>query len=172
MIGWFIVPYKRRRYLVEPGEPDILLRPTRYCAMYDAAKQIRALGGQCQWSETEILGNRAIVKVRTSQAALDALDQLFRRLPKDRLDDSLADLSPAVLARIRDEILDMGYPLAEIRDRFGDDLSIYTLRDVLRFMARRRLKPRYDAGSDEIVCDGAVQPVKSVENVDSRITEN
>ena len=164
-IGWYVVPYVRDR---RPESPQ----PSRYCAMCDAATQIRAQGIECEWSEAEILGNRAIVKVNTRQAALNVLDGLFGRLPKDRLDDSLADLPSGVLVAIRDEMLDMGYPMAEIRDRFGDDLSVYTLRDVLRFMARRRLRPRYDAGSDEIICDGPAQLVKPIESVDARITED
>jgi hypothetical protein len=158
--AWFIAPYKRRAGAARPG---------RYCAMDDFTAQIIAEGGH--WSETEVLGNRALVKVRASADTLTqiAAEQGIKRLPKDRLDDSLATLSPAVRQAIRAELEDMGYTLAEIQARFGTDLSAYTLGDVLRFAASRRLKPRYDAGSDAIVCDGPAQQCRPLNDVDAEV---
>jgi len=162
-IGWFIVPYKRRTKR---------RRPTRYCAMDDYTSQIRAHGGM--WAESEVLGNRAIVKVRAPVAVLAALNDVpgFKRIPKDRLDDSLADLSQTVRAYLRDEILDMGYTIEELRERFGNDLGAYTLRDVLKFMARRRRKPRYNPATDEIILDGEIQECREIENLDAAVTED
>jgi hypothetical protein len=157
-VGWYIVPYKRRE-----GQGI----PTRYPAIDDYTAQIHAAGGQ--WAETEVLGNRCLVKVRASAAVLNKLDGIYKRLPKDRLNDSLADLPPAVKSAIRDELLDMGYSLAELQERFGDDLSIYTLRDVLRFAARRRLKPRWDREVDQIMLDGEEQHCRSVKSVDKEV---
>jgi hypothetical protein len=160
-IGWYIVPYEIRI----TGEPI----PTRYCAIDDYTPQIYAAGGQ--WAETEVLGNRAIVKVRAPAAGLSALDATYRRIPKNRLDDSLADLPAAIKVALRDEIQDQGYSLVEIRARFGDDLGAYTLRDVLRFMASRRLQPRWDWIADEIILDGPAQACRSVESVDAEVKE-
>jgi hypothetical protein len=159
--AWFIVPYKRRDHYGRPG---------RYCAMDDFTAQIIAEGGW--WTETEVLGNRALVKVRASAATLTqiAAEQGIKRLPKDRLDDSLATLSPAARQAIRAELEDMGYTLAEIQARFGTDLSAYTLGDVLRFAATRRLKPRYDSSSDTIVCDGPAQLCRALAEVDAEVT--
>jgi hypothetical protein len=156
-VAWYIVPYGRR-----PGS-----RPVRYPAIDDYSSQIHQYGGQ--WAETEILGNRCIVKVRAPQAVLSALDGVYKRLPKDRLDDVLADLPLAVRRALRDELADMGYALDEIRARFGDDLGAYTLRDVLRFAATRRFKPRYDAATDSIILDGSEQSCRSVESVDVEV---
>lgn len=160
MIGWYIVPYKQRL-----GQHW----PTRYCAMDDYTEEIVESGGW--WSETEVLGDRAIVKVRARRAVLNALDVVFKRLPKSRLDDSLADLSSKVKQAIKSELLDMGYSVSEILERLPGDLGDYTLRGVLRFMARRRLKPRYDSETDMIVLDGPVQECRSVESVDGEVTE-
>ena len=161
--GWYIIPYRRRR-----GRR----RPTRYVAIDDHTAQLRTYGGD--WSEVEVLGDRAIVKVRAPAAVLQALSDLpgYRRVPRDRLDDSLSDLTAAAKTALRDEILDMGYTIDELRARFGDDLGAYTLRDVLRFMARRRRKPRYDADTDLIVCDGPVQPCRDVDELDAAIAED
>jgi hypothetical protein len=159
--AWYIVPYKRR-----PAWP-----PTRYPAIDDHTAQIRALAGE--WTETEILGNRCIVKVRAPAAALEQLATLpnYKRLPKDRLDDPLADLPPAALTALRDEILDQGYTLAEIQARFPDaNLANTTLGDVLRFMATRRRKPRWDPDVEEIVLDGPVQTSRPVDEVDRVIS--
>jgi len=160
-VAWFIIPYKR--------DPNVLA--TRYPAIDDHTAEIESYGGR--WSETEVLGNFCIVKVRAPVAVLNALAAIdgYRRLPKDRLDDPLSDLSVQVLKQIRNELEDMGYPLAEIKDRFGNDLSIYTLRDILKFATRRRLKPRYNASTDEIILDGPVQPVKPLELVDTEIED-
>lgn len=156
-IGWYIVPYKRHP----------VLDRTRYPAIDDYTAQLLEHGGT--WAETEVLGNRCIVKVRAPAAVLQVLDGLYKRIPKDRLDDSLADLPAAIKRALRDELEDMGYSLAEIRARFGDDLGAYTLRDVLRFAASRRRKPRWDAETDEIVLDGEVQGCRPVEDVDREV---
>lgn len=159
-IGWYVVPYKRRL----DAE-----RPTRYCSMDDHTATILAAGGA--WSETEVLGDRAIVKVRATPAVLTGLNGVagFIRLPKDILDDSLASLSAGVKTAIRNELQSAGYTLAEIQARFGTDLGQYTLRDVLRFFASRRLKPRYDAGTDTIILDGPEQACRDVEDVDGEV---
>lgn len=159
-IGWYIVPYKRRTDAATP---------TRYCSMDDHTAAILAVGGA--WSETEVLGDRAIVKVRATPAILSQLNGVagFRRLPKDLLGDSLASLSAGAKTAIRNELTDAGYTLAEIQARFGSDLGQYTLRDVLRFFASRRLKPRYDAGTDTIILDGSVQVCRDIDDVDGDI---
>ena len=158
-IAWFICPYKRKQGAA---------RPTRYCAMDDFTAQIFGEGGK--WSETEILGNRAIVKVRASDALLNtiAAAPTFRRIPLAALDNSLSSLTVGQRTAIRNELLDAGYTLDEVNTRFPD-LAVVTLRQVLRFMASRRLKPRYDQPTDSIVCDGAVQNCRAVESVDGDV---
>lgn len=156
-VGWYIVPYKR----------DTRWRAARYPEIDDYTDQIQAAGGR--WAETEVLGNRCLVKVRAPTAVLDALDGVYKRLPKDRLDDSLADLPAGVKQALKDEALDMGYSVAELRARFPGDLGDYTLRDVLRFMATRRLKPRYDSETDSIILDGVAQACRRVDSVDTEV---
>ena len=158
-IGWYIVPYKRR------GANKII--PERYCTIDDYTKQIKSDGGS--WSEAEVLGDRVIVKVKATALTLAILDGIFKRIPKNILDDSLADLPLKVKKALKDEILNMGYTLAEIQERFPNDLGTYTLRDVLKFMATRRLKPRYDVATDTIICDGIIQPVRPIESVDNAV---
>ena len=141
-IAWFIAPYVRR---------DRAGIPIRACLVHDYAEQIRANGGA--FRTIEILGNHALVKVRAPQAILDAGAALpgVDRLSKDRLDDPLSDLSPAVKQRLRDLAEELGYSLQEINDRFPNDLGTYTLGDVLRFLATRWRRPYYDAPTDTIL---------------------
>lgn len=159
-LTWFICPYKPR-----PSKPRF-----RYCAMDDFTPQIRADGGD--WHETEVLGNRAVVKVRALLVTLTTIAATpgFQRMPKDHLDDSLSDLSPLARQEILDQLEAMGYSLAEIQAALGNDLGTKTLREVLRFAATRRLKPRYDAGTATIVLDGPIQACRSVESVDEAVT--
>ena len=161
-VAWYIVRYKRDQ---REGTPH----PARYCAIDDYTTQIYGYGGE--WTETEVLGNRAIVKVRARKAILDALDAVFKRLPKNRLDDSLVDLPTGVKQALRNELLDMGYTVGQILEHLPGNLGDYTLRDLLRFATRRRLKPRYDAQTDTIHCDGIVQACRPIESVDAEVTE-
>lgn len=161
---WFICPYKRRI-----GD-DI---PSRYCAMDDFTPQIIQTDGG-YWSETEVLGNRAIVKVKAEPSTIATIAGTagFKRLPKDLLNSPLSDLTQGQKTALKDEILDMGYTSGELSAWFGNDgvnIGNFTLKDVLKKMATRRLKPRYDSGTDTIVLDGAVQPVKTIDKVDSEV---
>lgn len=76
MIAFFVVPMKRDDFLL--GSTPT---PGRYCAMNDFTPEIRADGGE--WSEAEIGGNRAIVKVRADESTLNtiAAEPTFTRLP-------------------------------------------------------------------------------------------
>lgn len=99
-IGWFIAPYKRR---TDP------VRVRRYCAMDDFTDQVAA------WSEVEVLGQHAIVKVSESSAVLSSIAGTagFQRIPVARLDDPLSSLSVAQRNAIRideteEEVKDTG----------------------------------------------------------------
>ena len=160
MIAWFICQYKRR--------PDAF-DPTRYCAMDDFTSLILTDGGA--WAETEVLGGRAIVKVRASSTTLDTLAATidFRRLPKIKLDDSLSDLTAAQRNVIVQDLRDMGYTSVEIQAELGTDIRQKMLGDVLRFAAKRRLTPRYDAVTDTIPLDGPVQACRPLSSVDNEV---
>lgn len=159
-IAWFLAPYDR--ILAERF-------PARECRMNVYTALIAADGGA--WAETEVLGNHAVVKVRASAETLAtiAADPDITRLPVALLDDPLSSLSPAQKTAIRNKVQALGYTLAEINARFPGDLGDYTLRDVLRFVATRRRKPRYEAGTDSIVLDGVAVTPESVESVDGRV---
>jgi len=64
--------------------------------MDDHTATILTDGGD--WSETEVLGDVAIVKVRASDATLTTVNASpgFLQIPVARLSDSLASLRPAV----------------------------------------------------------------------------
>lgn len=158
--AWFICTYKRRK-----NTP----RPIRYCAMDDFTKQINDDGGD--WAETEVLGNYAIVKVRASDATLDTIANTsgFFRLPLNFLDASLSSLTGTQRTNIKDRLLAMGYTADDVTTALGSNLSTRTLGEVLRFAASRRLKPRYDAVSDQIVLDGEVQACKPIDDVDREV---
>lgn len=165
-VTWFLAPYKRQDKVIN----GVLIFRGRYCAMDDFTALILADGGM--WSETEVLGNHALVKVRASAATLTtiAAAQGIRRLPKDALDDPLSSLTNAQRTALRDLIESLGYPRAEWQAALGTNLGLRTLREVLQFIRRRRLKPRYDAGSNTIVLDGAVQQTRTLESVDLAVT--
>jgi len=58
VIGYFLCPYKR----------SLIIPRQRYCAMNDFHAQIRADGGA--WSESEVAGNQAVVKISASASLL------------------------------------------------------------------------------------------------------
>lgn len=160
MIAWFVAPYVRR-----PGVERI----SRYCVIDDLTDLIRADGGD--WSETEVLGNWALVKVSASAstiAAVDALTGVFL-MPFTSLDDSLSGLAQNAKNQWRQQMLAQGYTSAEIDAALPGDLGNYTARQVLDFMATRRLKVRYDAGTDTIIADGEPQVVRPVADIDAAV---
>lgn len=163
-MAWFICPYKRDTPL--PGLPHV---PRRYCAMRDFNDLITSDGGD--WRETEILGDRAIVKVRASPSTLSTINAApgFVRIPLDAMDNPLSSLSSAQRTAIRNQVLDAGYTNAEVTARFPN-LATNTVGDVLRFLATRRKKPRYDAATDTIVLDGADQPCVPIDAIDQRVS--
>ena len=156
---WFIVPYKRRL-----TDPD----PTRYCAMDDFTAQIKADGGG--WSETEILGDRALVKVRASVSTIAQLAMVFTQLPGAGLTNNFSGLLTQEKTDLNSELLLMGYSQAEIDTVLGSDLTNKTLEEFLQFSATRRKKPRYDAQTDTIICDGPDQTCKPVLTVEQEIS--
>lgn len=160
MIGWYIAPYKM-------FDPAILGNPdrTRYCAMMDYSPQIKSDGGK--WSETEVLGDRAVVKVRASQTTLTFLDGVFTRMPKDDTEDLLSSVSIGGKASLKIEGLDMGYTNTEWEKEFPNNLGTYKLKEVLHFYTKRRLKPRWDGS--KIVIDGIEQSCKPIELVDIEV---
>lgn len=164
-LAFYLVPMKRDDFLLGPTKT-----PGRYCAMNDFTSQIRADGGA--WAETEVLGGRAIVKVRASLTLLTTIAGTagFRRIPLNRLNDPLSSLSTTQRQALKQELLDAGYTVEEFQARFPGGLATVTLGDVLRFMATRRLKPRYNSGTDEIILDGPIQSVRSLASVDAEVT--
>lgn len=158
-VAWFICPMER---VTHPR------RVIRQCAMNRFTSAIVADGGD--WAETEVLGQRAVVKVRAANATLNAIAGTagFRRVPLAALNDPLSSLSTAQRNAVRDAILELGYTAEEINARFPT-LAGATLGDVLRFMASRRRKVRYDAVNDVVVDDGVVVVPRRVDDVDARV---
>jgi hypothetical protein len=162
-VGWFLVPYKRR--------PDVF-RVVRYVAIDDLTPAIIADGGV--WSEVEVLGQHAIVKVRAASGTLQDVANLagVQRIPVARLDDSLSSLTNQQKTAIRNKVTSLGYSIAELQDRFPNDLGSYTLRELLLFIASRRRKVRYDVQADAIIEDGDVQPVRPLDDADSDVADD
>ncbi len=161
-VAWFIVPYKRMAGAHQP---------TRYCSMDDFTASILADGGA--WSETEVLGSVALVKVRASDATLTTINAAagMLRIPNHfALSDTLGDLTAGQRTAIVNQLQTMGYDITEIRNVMpaGGWASV-TLGQVLKFAATRRLRPRYDSGTDTIICDGASDPVRPVDDVDGEV---
>ena len=65
---------------------------------------------------------------------------------------------------LRAELEDMGYSSLEAS---SGDLGI--LEDFLKKATTRRLKPRYDSKTDEIIVDGIEQSCRSIESVDREV---
>ncbi len=160
-IAWYIVPYVRDRRIGSP-------QPCRCCELCFDNKQIWDAGGK--WTCVEVLGNRAIVKINAPDAILTMVDSKYKRLPKDRLDDSLSDLPSGVKTALKNEILNMGYTLADVQAKFGDNLRQNTLKDVLKFMVKRKRQFRYVPETDDFVCDGDVKNCNTtIEAIDNKV---
>lgn len=160
--AWFLSPYKRRT-----DRPGIV----RYCAVDDLSDLVAADDGA--WSEAEVLGDHAIVKVRASAATLTAIAALpgVSRLPADRRDQSLSSLSGPQKSALRARVSALGYTADEIAAALPGDLGSHTLGDVLDLIASRRRKVRYDPDADAIVADGPDQPTRPVADLDDEVAD-
>lgn len=136
--------------------------------MDDFTNQIYAAGGR--WAETEVLGNKAIVKVNAPDALIPTLDSTFTRFPKDSLNDSLASLSTAQKNALKNFIQNLGYTAQEIQDDLGLDIGTETLRDVLVFIAKRRLAPVWNATNLDFDCIGTEFSCRSIDSVEQEVT--
>lgn len=148
--AWGLAQYKPRL-----GKPQV-----RYCAIDDYRDMIAADGGT--YAYREILGNYAVIAVKNVTAAtLQAIanDPVIRPFPGvTQLNDNLGVLTNAQWAGYRQFALDLGYPAAEWDAAFtgAGTQSSYTLRDVIVFVCRRRITPRWDVAGQAIVLDGVV----------------
>jgi hypothetical protein len=163
-LAWFICQYK-----IKTGN----WRPVRYCAMDDFTAQINADGGS--WAESEVLGGYALVKVRANTTTLTTIGGTtnFQRIPNwVNLSDILSTLTTAQRTAIQNRILAMGYTQAEINAVMGNNLTAWrtrTLRQLLNFIAQRRLKPRWDSETQQIVLDGVLVACKPIASVDAEV---
>jgi hypothetical protein len=88
------------------------------------------------------------------------------------MQDSLASMTAGERNQLSNAVLSLGYTQAELDGAMGSKLALWrthVLADLLNMAATRRLKPRYDSGTDTIVVDGPVQPVKPVDLVAARV---
>lgn len=163
-VAWFVAPYERRDQVLGVEK----VRRGRYNVMDDYTQLIAADEGA--WKEIEMLGQRAVVKVRASANTLQTInaDPRIRGIQSNRLDDPLSTLSAAERAGLRQIALDAGYNSGEWGAAFPV-LGDATLRQVLKFFVSRRRKVRYDPDTDQIVDDGPVQPTGSIDVLDGRI---
>lgn len=162
MQGWLLSQYKPM-----PGKPQ-----ARYCAIEDHRAEIDADGGTFKYRE--VLGGYAVVKVAGVTAATVQTilaDPIIRRFPVvQNLADNLGALTDAQWANYRQFALDLGYPAAEWDAAFtgAGTQGAYTLRDVIAFVVRRRITPRWDVAGQAIVLDGpVVAPAATPEAVDA-----
>lgn len=144
--------------------------------MNDFTLEIIADGGA--WSETEVLGDQALVKIRASDTLLTTIEDaghfnLAKFLAKINLADSLSDLTNANRSVIQNRLLQNGYEQTEIDAALGSNLSAWrakTFGDLLNLIATRRLEPRYDSANDLIICDGPAKSCKPVSRVNKEVS--
>ena len=122
-----------------------------------------------QWDGLETLGNKAIIKINAITSDLLQLNAAYTRILLSRLDEPISSLSATNRTALRNQILDMGYTLQELNEKFPDGIANYTLKDALKFMLTRRIKPRWDETTDEIIYDGVSVPCGNIDDLDRRI---
>jgi len=161
--AWYLVPYITT--LGGIGRAVRVLDIDRFTG------QIITAGGS--WAEIEVLGNHALVKVRgVSEQDLDDLNGVpgYTRLPDAwGWDTTLSELTANQRTALRDRIVALGYPLAEIQATLGNDLGQVTLRQVLRFIARRRVSPRWNGSA--VVFDGPVVAPETPDALEARFPD-
>jgi len=142
----------------------------RYCMMDDFTPAIQTDKGA--WSESEILGGNAVVKVRASDPVLAtiAVTPGFIRISTHvSLTDTLGDLTTSQRNSILVKIQALGYSLTEVQSSLPTNWISVTLKQVLKFITQRRLDSRWDTATKNILVDGPVQACRSIESVDAEV---
>jgi len=160
--GWFLV-----QYVTTVGG---IGHATRVLHIDQHTPAIVAAGGS--WAEIEVLGNHALVKVRQlSEAQLAPLGQIYSRLPAIPLNTTLSELTTGQKQALRDRVEALGYTSQEITAALGVELGQVTLRQLLRFIASRRRKPRFDIPTQSVVLDGPDVVPESVDLFEERFPD-
>jgi len=156
-IAWFICLYKL-------SEQRVLGKPVRYCAMDDFTQDI-IYKDKGNWAESEILGNKAVVKVSASEETIKKVSETkdFEQLD---ITDIKATLTVEQQTDITSKAVGIGYTTADISAK-----SLVTQKDALELLTSYRRKPRYDADTDTVILDGVVQVCRSIDDVDSAVRE-
>jgi hypothetical protein len=166
-IAWFVCGFwtQVKSYV---GPLKAIREPT---IIKNFAKTVQDEGGKMAY--TEVLGDTAVFKVMANQATLDAIavsSGVFK-FPLNILNGTLVSLTTAQRTAIRNRLIQMGYPDIEITADLGSNIRTKTLGDILRFAAKRRLKPRWDADTQSVKIDGTVQECTPISYVDGKVTE-
>lgn len=166
-LAWFICGYD----LVDGHNGP---NSRRSCMMNNFNSSIFTDGGT--WSESEVLGGFAVVKVRASVTTLDAIGGTtgFVRIPNNWVDLNtiISSLTSGQRNILLNLITTMGYTATEINDVLGSNLAGWrskTLGQVLRFIAQRKRKPRWDNVQHQIILDGVLLTCTSIDEVDARV---
>jgi hypothetical protein len=147
-IGWFLCPY------------DILVRDGYVLRMPRIAQfaPVNPNPNGEMWKEVETLKNMCVVKVRSTNARLTALNNQdgFIRLPET--------ISDAVRTIIKNRLLDMGFTLEELR-------KIQSLRDFLELLASSRSRIVFNDFHDGIVILPERRATGRLQELDEAVVE-
>jgi len=162
-VGWFVAPYNQKALTGYRAR-------FRYCAMQDFDAAIRSDNGD--WCEGEILGNSAIVKVRASLVTLSDIASTggFSRLPGTDLNERLTALTTVQERQLQDLAGSLGYSGVEIDRSLGTDVRGKTLREYLTFLSTRRVRPRWDSPTQQIVFDQEIVPCRNLNDIDRNVS--
>lgn len=162
-MAWLLCQYKR----------DLEIPRARYCVIEDYYLALKADGAT--WGSVEVLGNHAIVKVKCSDGMLTTLrqDPLITYIPLSLLTSSLGDLTNNQINAIRTKVESLGYTTTELQQRLGNNWRTRTLGDVLRVVATRRIKPRWDRTTQAIVFDRdtVLLPTTAIDTLHDTVTD-
>lgn len=147
MVAWFLIPYTVE---VAENEP-----PIRRIDL-DSWPEIE------NWSEVEVMGGQAAVKVQAPSATLDSLEMNFTRFD---IDQEIPDFDRD---RLRQIGLDAGYTLEQVA---SVDAGITTYRQFLEALAtyRTQLQVVGSGVNATLVPEGAVPAPKSLATVDMEV---
>jgi hypothetical protein len=169
-LAWFICGYT---ISANPKDGRMNIRT---CAMDQFTPQIIAQDGG-NWSEVEVLGSYALCKVSASTTTITAIGNtngFYKVTDHAVLTDSLSDLTTPQRNAIQTRMLAMGYTQAEINATMGSTITLWrqkTFTVLLNFCAQRRVAPRFDTATSQIVFDGPFIPcAKTVAKVDTEVT--
>lgn len=169
--AWYISTYRYGRTGKYP------FNDKRYIPLSDYPQLFNPALGE-KWNGIECGYAYCVVKVLTSQASIDTISAITSEFTFITQDMTLKDVIPGLntnrMNTIKNVLVAMGYPLAEINAQLGSNIAqwrVLPIETLLHYAIGHRMEYMLDTVNQVITATGGwVSPTMTIEQLDLEIS--